>query len=441
MKTVLIIDDEAEFRTRLAEILSSRGWQVLQAEDGTSGLEMARLHQPPVILCDLLMPGGNGFQLCRLIRETPNLRETRILVVSGRQFESDRRDAMEAGANDYLAKPFAMEDLVSRLEGMRGGAPEPGTRLSAASAGDQANPYRFWGVRGSVPTPGAGTIFYGGNTTCVEFRCGREIIILDAGTGLRLLGRELTREFGEKPLALTVLLTHTHWDHIQGLPFFQPVYRAHNRIRILGYEGAQHSLRNVLSSQMESPFFPIHLREVPANVQVEEQKQMSFEIGQVRVQAIFANHPGTCVGYRLQTPHGSLAFFPDNEPYTGAVRARVAAGEQPSEETIEFARKQEAKLIEFLRHTDVLIMDTQYDQDEYGEHIGWGHGCLDDVVALAHEAGVKKLYLFHHDPDHDDEKITAMVEHARKLVTDRGGALIVEAAREGVRHELGRSHA
>ena len=278
---------------------------------------------------------------------------------------------------------------------------------------------KFWGVRGSIPTPGPTTVQYGGNTSCVEVRADGQIIILDAGTGLRLLGSALVAEFDTRPLDLTLLLTHTHWDHIQGLPFFLPVYKPQNHLHILGYEGARHGLEAVLASQMESPFFPIGLREVPANVRIEELKEMNFDVGPVRVQACFANHPGKCFGYRLFTSAGSIAFFPDNE-----------LNPQDASES--------RKLINFLRGTDVLIMDTQFDTEEYQRHTGWGHGCLDDVVALALDAEAKKLFLFHHDPNHDDAKISQMLAHARKLVAARKGKLHVEAAREGVTVELAR---
>ena len=186
---------------------------------------------------------------------------------------------------------------------------------------------------------------------------------------------------------------------------------------------------------MESPFFPIGLREVPANVRIEELKEMSFNVGPVRVEAAFANHPGICVGYRLFTSDGSIAFFPDNEPFAEAAPPVRAAGgaEAP---TRSFARNENRKMIDFLRGTDVLIMDTQYDADEYKRHTGWGHGCLDDVVALALEAEVKTLFLFHHDPTHDDAKVSQMLAHARQLVAARNGQLQVEAAREGVMVEL-----
>ncbi|HTL56227.1 MAG TPA: MBL fold metallo-hydrolase [Candidatus Limnocylindrales bacterium] len=290
---------------------------------------------------------------------------------------------------------------------------------------------RFWGVRGSIPTPGPTTLEYGGNTSCVELRAGTRIVILDAGTGLRPLGRQLLAEFGEQPLDLTLLLTHTHWDHIQGLPFFPPVYKPQIRLRILGYEGARHGLEAVLNSQMESPYFPIGLREVPANVEIEELKQMNFNLGEVEVAAFRAYHPDVCMGYRLTWAGTSVAFFPDNE-----LRSAEPPGDTARLEREHLPRMNNAELSAFIRGVDTLIIDTQYDRQEYAAHVGWGHGCVDEVVNLALRAEVKQLFLFHHDPDHDDAKIAQMEAHARDLVIKRKGLLDVSAAREGLGVQL-----
>lgn len=288
---------------------------------------------------------------------------------------------------------------------------------------------KFWGVRGSIPTPGASTVKYGGNTSCIEVRVAGQIIILDAGTGLRLLGQELLAEFGDQPLDLTMLLTHTHWDHIQGLPFFLPVYKPNNQLRILGYEGARVGLQTVLNSQMESPFFPIGLQEVPANVRIEELKEWEFDLKGVRVQATYACHPGACVGYRLSAAGHSIAFFPDNELPVPEELARSTGRLRGQGAAIETVRPRLAK---FVQGADALVMDSQYDCEEYQEHIGWGHGCLDRVVSLALEAQVKQLYLFHHDPNHDDAAVDHMVAHARKLAAAAASNLQVHAAREGL---------
>ena len=435
MKTVLIIDDDSDYRNFLVDLLQQNGWRVLEAEAGDAGIELARLHRPAVVLCDLLMPRGNGFQVCRALRSDDALRQTKIVITSGRQFESDRQAAFKAGADEYVTKPIEPDRfvlLLSRVAAEVGPAEERTSRvLSAAGTPTRVT---FWGVRGSIPAPGAGTVQFGGNTTCVEVRADGQIIILDAGTGLRLLGRSLVAEFDTQPLDLTLLLTHTHWDHIQGLPFFMPVYKPQNHLHILGYEGARHGLEAVLAGQMESPFFPVGLREVPANLRIEELKEMNFSVGPVRVQSCFANHPGICVGYRLFTSNGSIAFFPDNEPHWEETPTPSAAGQRAAAGA--FSQSENQKMIDFIRGVDVLIMDSQYDCEEYKQHVGWGHGCVSDVVALAIEAEVKQLFLFHHDPNHDDTKVLEMEAQARALVTARKNKLVVRAAREGETIEL-----
>lgn len=430
MKAVLLIDDDSELRPMIAAVLGQHGWKVIEAEDGEVGLELAQQHRPDIIVCDLLMPRCNGFQVCRTVRSIPELRDTKIVMISGRGYSTDKLNALEAGADEYLVKPVSPGELRAALRKITSEEfpteikkkPEP---LPPAVSVGGPPLVRFWGVRGSIATPGPGTVFYGGNTTCVEVRADGELIVLDAGTGIRPLGLALAKEFGGQPLNLTLLLTHTHWDHIQGFPFFVPAYNPKNNVRILGYEGARQGLAATLGTQMESPYFPVGLKELPGNIQIEELRDMEFTVGKVRVQAMFVNHPGICVGYRLNTGAGSVVFIPDNEPFH---RMRTKPGTADAK-TLEFAEQQDAKLVEFIRGADVLIMDAQYDRDEYEVRVGWGHGCVDDVAALATRAAVKQLFLFHHDPAHDDERISRLLAHARSLA---GGGVLVEAAREGL---------
>jgi phosphoribosyl 1,2-cyclic phosphodiesterase/CheY-like chemotaxis protein len=430
MKAVLLIDDDNEMRPMIAALLERNGWSVLEAEDGEAGLSLAREHKPEIIVCDLLMPRCNGFQVCRAIRSNPELSETKIVMISGRGYSTDKLNALEAGADEYLIKPISPSELREALRKVtsedfpteikeRPPRPMPASQVNGPAL------VRFWGVRGSIATPGAGTVFYGGNTTCVEVRADGELIVLDAGTGIRPLGMALAKEFGGKPLHLTLLLTHTHWDHIQGFPFFLPAYNPKNNVRILGYEGARQGLAVTLGTQMESPYFPVGLKELPGNIQIEELRDMEFTVGSVQVQAMFVNHPGICVGYRLNTSAGSVVFIPDNEPFHPMHSEPGTADAK----TLEFAEQQDKKLVEFIRNADVLIMDAQYDREEYEQRVGWGHACVDDVATLATRAGVKQLFLFHHDPAHDDERVSRMLGHARQLV---GNGTLVEAAREGL---------
>jgi phosphoribosyl 1,2-cyclic phosphodiesterase len=293
-----------------------------------------------------------------------------------------------------------------------------------------------WGVRGSIPVPGASTLRYGGNTSCLEVRADGEIIVLDAGSGIRGLGNNLEAEFQNKPIKVTLLSTHAHWDHIQGLPFFLPAYHEKNEMKLLGYKGVGGGFGAILSRQMAVPFFPVRLRDLPCDLSIEELTEMDFSVGKVRVKSRFVNHPGNCVGYRLFTSAGSIAFVPDNEPYEFRKLHAEACARATPEQARKFALLERTKLVEFLHGSDILLLDAQYTDEEYQHHIGWGHGSLTTTVDLAVDAKVGKLLLFHHDPNHDDDMIDKMVARAREMVADRQASLEVDAAREGAQFSL-----
>ncbi|HKP92416.1 MAG TPA: response regulator [Chthoniobacterales bacterium] len=430
MPTVLLIEDDVESRKRVAQLFTRHGWDVIEALEGKAGIELAFARRPDAIICDLLLPKMSGLQVARAIREKLDL--ARIIVTAGRRYHIDREDVLEAGGDEYFLKPLKWEKLSVALKRSRR-RPRKLARRNPRRLKfhPPSTRVKFWGVRGSIPVPGPTTIGYGGNTTCVEVRANGNIIILDAGSGIRELGVALNKEFGSGPINLTLLLTHTHWDHIQGLPFFLPAYQAKNTIRVFGYQGARAGLATILAAQMELPFFPVSWKNLPGTIKVRELKKMEFSIGDVRVKSRFLNHPGVCAGYRLFTKEGSIAFLPDNEPFEPLKLKLAARDGVHAERARAHAVVQRSKLVEFLKDTDVLILDTQYTDEKYQEHIGWGHGALSRVVSLALEARAKKLFLFHHDPSHDDRQIDEMLERARLLVLESGRKLEVDAAREG----------
>jgi phosphoribosyl 1,2-cyclic phosphodiesterase len=288
---------------------------------------------------------------------------------------------------------------------------------------------KFWGTRGSISVPGPGTLRHGGNTTCVEVRADGEIIVLDAGSGIRSLGVALEKEFRSQPIKLSLLITHAHWDHIQGLPFFAPAYGKKNEIRVRGYDGFDTSFGEIMAEPMKAPFFPIAMRELSARIDIKKLTEMEFSFGKVKVRARFVNHPGVCAGYRLFTSAGSIAFLPDHEPYRFLHSARP--NNMSPEERKKTAEEQRIGLVEFLHDSDILILDAQYTDAEYETHVGWGHGSISSAVSLGLDAEVGKLLLFHHAPSHDDATLDAMVDEARRLVRDSGKELEVDAAREG----------
>jgi phosphoribosyl 1,2-cyclic phosphodiesterase len=276
---------------------------------------------------------------------------------------------------------------------------------------------RFWGARGSIPAPGKERARYGGNTSCVEFTLsdGTELI-LDAGTGIRELGR--AREHVGGPVHL--LLTHLHLDHIQGLMFFDPLFDPECEVRVSGPVALDGPLINRLARYISAPLAPIEIRELPARVSFTDIPGRTLRVGPATVEAAFVNHRGPTLGYRVSDDGITVAYIPDHEPALGR--------------PIEDAAADWISGMELARDADLLIHDSQYTDDEYGHHIGWGHSAVSDAVAFARRSGVRSLRLFHHDPRRDDAGVDALVEMAQASAD--GSLEEVAAAREGETLEL-----
>ena len=283
----------------------------------------------------------------------------------------------------------------------------------------------FWGARGSIPTPGPATARYGGNTPCVavqgEGSGDNRLVVLDSGTGIRPLGHHLARSNGS--LQIDLLVSHTHWDHIQGMPFFSPFFKEQNQVRIWGAKQGDVALEVILRQQMNPVVFPVPLDKLAAELKVKHVKPGSFEIDGFAVQAIRLRHPGTTLGFRLTPRDGgaSMAYVTDNELGSGG-----DYGVGPDWRR-EFVR--------FLTGVDLLIHDAMFTPDEVERHRGWGHSSNLEAVALAGEVGAKRLVLFHHRPEHDDAAVDRLLEQAREAAA-RSGRVEVTAATEGMQLTL-----
>jgi phosphoribosyl 1,2-cyclic phosphodiesterase len=316
-----------------------------------------------------------------------------------------------------MIKGHAKSSRTRSVAGPRPALPQEGAWL------------KFWGVRGSIPAPGRNTVHYGGNTSCVEVRAGGEIIILDSGTGIRPLGRALVAQSNGRPISVNLLITHTHWDHIQGFPFFLPAYEEKNTVAIWGRAAPGTSLRKALEGQMNSPYFPVEMKQLRSHLSVREMQGPIFQIGQVHVRTQLVDHPGTCTGFRLSTSGGDIVYLPDvelrSQPRSGAAVGKQSSGER-SEDV------DGPGIVDFIRDCDVLILDSQYQPSELRTRAGWGHSSAEESVSVAINANVKHLFLFHHDPDHDDAAITRIVARARRIAAASKSSLRITAAREGM---------
>ena len=285
----------------------------------------------------------------------------------------------------------------------------------------------FWGTRGAVPAPGPDTTRYGGNTACVEVRSGPHVLILDAGTGIRSLGLALMREFGGRPLTAHLFISHTHWDHIQGFPFFVPAHTRGATIHVYGAPGQGRGLEKILRGQMESDYSPIGLGDLAATIDFHELRGRDIEIGDVRVATTYLNHPGMTLGYRITADGRRLVYAADHEPYAETLDHVAGRGQEGRA----YGARLDETTVAFAAGADLYIADAQYTDEEYATRIGWGHSSLSAAVGLGLAAEAKALALFHHDPMHGDAVMEGMERAAREMVAARGGVMHCFAAAEG----------
>lgn len=274
--------------------------------------------------------------------------------------------------------------------------------------------FKFLGTRGSYPSPKEEHIVYGGNTPCVELCLGEERLILDAGTGI--LGLDFDY-YVQKP-RIDILLTHLHMDHIQGLAFFKPLFKKDHEVHIWGPRGTSHTLRSRLNRYLSPPLFPLPLRDLPCNLHIHEVSNSRLSIGLFNIRSAFVIHPGPTVGYRIEHKGKILTYIPDHEPMIGTTEL------YPNDKWVSG--------LELCKNADILIHDAMYTEQEYPSKIGWGHSSTRHVFQIARRAGVKKLFLFHHDPDHSDDRLDQII----KDLEGHGEPFEVHMAEQGKSYEL-----
>ncbi len=286
---------------------------------------------------------------------------------------------------------------------------------------------RFWGTRGSIATPGPDTVRFGGNTACIEVTTDAgACFIFDCGTGARALGASLMAH-APKPISATILLSHTHWDHIQGFPFFAPLFGPGNRITVCGPEGSGRSLREVLSGQMEFTYFPIEIGQLPATITFQELGEGTHEIGGARIIAQYLHHPAMTLGYRIEADGAAVVYLCDHEPFSETFwHDSPAAGH--AESIVHDGDRRHAR---FMAGAGLVIHDGQYTPEEYPSKKNWGHSTYEYAVGMAAAAGVRQLVLTHHDPIHDDAFVEEVEKRACGYARQRGYNVQVCCAFEG----------
>ena len=399
---ILIVDDDTDTAELRAMVLGAAGHRVECMSSSPQALALIERKPPDLVIADIMMPELDGLELTKIVRQNANLSNVKIIIMSAKAYEFDRKRAVEMGADGFIPKSIRIELLKDQI-----------TKIV-----EDKMTLTYWGVRGTLPVPGPGTLRYGGNTPCVtlEFMSGR-MLIFDAGTGIKALSNHLMK-LGKPRLEAKILISHPHWDHINALPFFVPLFIPGNEFEILGATHGDKSMRELIAAQMDDVYFPITLKEFGARVFFRDLRQESFALDDtINIQTLLLSHPGYCLGYRVNFKGRSVCYVTDNELYLD---------DHPS-----FNPKYVADLTRFVSGADVLITDCTYFDQEYRGKVDWGHSSIGKVVELADAAQVKALHLFHHDPDQDDDAIDRKLATAREALSARKSSVECLAPAEG----------
>ncbi|MEM7146590.1 MAG: response regulator [Verrucomicrobiota bacterium] len=435
-RRILVADDVDDLRESVCRALEERGYIVEGVSDGEQCLVAIGLFRPHLLLLDVMMPHIHGIDVLQRIRREPMTKDLGVVFCTAKKFAADRSRIESLGAFDIISKPFEVPDLVHIVERFFDGGPSV-TRDDRPDENGKAIPgdiylpslpvdcptIRMWGTRGSSPVVDPAHQRYGGNTSCLELRHRGTRLIFDAGTGIRDLGNAIVEE---EPEPIHLFITHTHWDHVQGFPFFAPAYREDRELHIYGAKGFGQDLEALFRGQLQHDYFPVELDDMKAKLHFHHLTGDAVEIDGVRVTWEPANHPGATVGYRMDVEGMSVAFFPDNEFLRGYLGTPDLDAVGP-EEIMPYQ-----SIIDFLTDVDMLVHEAQYTNDEYPDKIGWGHSALSNVCLLAKLAKVRSWIVTHHDPDHEDVFLQYKLNLTRHILAEIGHSIPVYYAFDGM---------
>ncbi|MEI6713527.1 MAG: response regulator [Verrucomicrobiota bacterium] len=418
---ILVAEDVSVLSLRVTHALEKRGYEVAVATDGEECLRLVASQKPDLLILDLMMPKINGIDVLKQIRAQAETKDLAVMVWTAKDFSTELKHVKELGVLDVIIKPFKQEVLADKVDLHFGKAVtpsvspvvtlSPGTGIYAPSLDETRARMILWGTRGSIPVSGARYLRHGGNTSCVEYACGNDHIIFDAGSGIREAAGAL---LSGGPRHLHLFITHTHWDHVNGFPFFTPIYIPGYEITIYGERGFGKNFETLLGGQLDRDYFPMERSDLRAKINFRVLDDEPVSIGDIQVSRQFTNHPGATVAFKIEHQGKKIAYVPDNEFLQGYLGDPKDVGRNS-----ELVIPQEP-LVDFLSGVDLLLHEAQYLATEYSKKIGWGHSSLSNACVLAKLTEVKKWVVIHHDPVCDDTFLDGKLHLTRQILKDIG---------------------
>ena len=429
-KRIIVAEDIPSMAALMSRLLTDSGCEVVVVRDGDECLLQLATFRPDLLIVDIMMPKVHGAEVLRRVKSDPATSHIGVIICTAKTYKPDHDQVRELGAYEVLVKPFEKSQLVELVQRYFSGAASTRMAVPAITPGAAYIPpppsgphVRLWGTRGSIPVSGAGYVRHGGNTSCVEVADGEESLIFDAGSGIRPLGMALAKK---GPRVLHLFITHTHWDHIQGFPFFAPAYIPGFEIHLYAARGFKKDLPAVFRGQLDGDYFPVQFEDMRAKIEFHQLERPPLVVGKFNVSWEFTHHPAATLAFKVETGGRAVAYVSDNEFLFGHLGAPGEIGLESG--ALELHRP----LLNFLKGVDLLVGEAQYLNEEYRGKIGWGHSSVGNACVLAKLAGVKRWVVTHHDPLHDDEFLDQKLNLTKSVMRSLGNAMEIRHGYDGM---------
>ena len=434
-KKILIADISTEFLNAIKKHEEAHLFHIKTCSKGIDCLEKIKTFKPDLVIVEYLLPEVHGIEILNVIKRAPESKETGVIITSHHSMFSNHASAIRLGASYFIEKPVSAPHLFTLIASFFKGTlkPNPSPEKALCAHGQPSAPLiklgsssyiKFWGTRGSNPVSGSEYARFGGNTPSLEIRNEEDLVIIDAGSGIRALGQVVALEKEKK---INILLSHTHWDHLLGLPFFYPLHQPNREIHIWAPIGFEKPTKELIADILTYPYFPVSFDDIRSELIFNDLRDsQEIDFGSIRISTHYAFHPGPTLCFKIEVGGKKIGYMTDNEFLLGC---HLKASQIEKKDSLFIPYE---SLINFFKDCDTLILESQYTPEEYTSRVGWGHSSLYNTSFLLKKADIKHCIITHHDPRHTDDFLLEKQQLHVEVLKEINHTCLVQFAFDGM---------